>query len=59
MAKSDCGLPSNSGSTKQLVSEEERTIRWKYACGEYPDMPEAELQTKIIEIRERTGKPIR
>lgn len=42
-----------------LISEEERIIRWKYALGEYPDMTEAELQTKIVDIRKKTGKPSR
>jgi hypothetical protein len=42
-----------------LISEEERIIRWKYACGEYPDMTLIEFRDKIQEIRERTGLPKR
>lgn len=52
MAKSDCGLPANSGSTKQLISSKERTFRWDYATGKYPDMTVEEAKETIKGIRE-------
>jgi len=55
--KSDYGLPANSGSTQQQISEEERIFRWKYGFGEYPGMEPTEFNEKIEEIRKRTGKP--
>lgn len=38
------------------VSEDELTLRWKYAFGEI-DIKEEEMREHIKEIRERTGKP--
>ena len=60
--KSEHGLRANSGATVQCVSEEERILRWEYANGELPGkrggiMEKMEFNSKIFEIRGRTGKP--
>lgn len=56
-AKSDVGFKAISGATVQYVSEEERIVRFKYMCGEYPGMSEAVFNAKITKIRKSTGRP--
>jgi len=57
MAKSDVGLPAKSGATQQCVSEEERILRWKWMCGEFPGMSAKELLKKVYKVRKETKKP--
>ena len=54
--KSDCGLKAHSGATKQCVSEEEMELRQHYAY-DFPHMTKKEFETKVEDIRKRTGKP--
>ena len=50
MAKSDCGLPARSGSTVQLISEEERQLRYNLAFGR---ISRSTFYKKMRELKER------
>lgn len=54
MSKSDAGK--GSLPRKQLVSNEERDLRWAYFSHEL-FITEKEFNKRVKEIRERTGKP--
>ena len=56
-AKSDCGLPANSGSTKMQISQEEYIVRQKRAWGELTEMTDEQFNEYIKAIREKTGRP--
>jgi hypothetical protein len=52
-AKSDCGLPPNSGATKQFISKEEYNLNYDLAFG---NITRKEYNKKLKELKETHDK---